>query len=124
MNAKIFVAAMLAMACTFGPAQIASAAPYTVIRPNKAIIVPKPNLRLAPLHVACAAYGSPEFVHYAMLKNDGPRQIPAGSEVHWVMGKRSGNYDFTADLPRNKSIGFDLHFTTSAAHPCTATFVK
>ncbi len=123
MNARTFAATVLAFLGTFAFLQSANAASYKAFNPNNVIVQPNPNLQLAPLHVKCAAYSSPEFVHDATLLNDGGRPVPAGSKVHWVMGNRSGNYTFASMLPVHNSVSFDLHFSTSASHPCTATFV-
>ena len=125
MTPKITITAILAVAGSLAAMVAANAAStYQVMKPNQAIIQAKPQLKLAPLHVTCAAIGSPEFVHYGLLTNDGPRTIPAGSKVHWVMGKHSGNYTFTAALVHNKAAEFNLHFTTAATAPCSATFVQ
>jgi hypothetical protein len=124
MHVRTFIATTAAIACSLTVLQAAEAASYRVVTPNNAIAQPNAHLQLAPLHVACAAAGSPDFVHYGLLTNDGPRPVPAGSKVQWVMGKKSGNYTFAASLPLHKAAQFDLHFTTAAAQACTATFVK
>ena len=123
MKAKTFAATILSIACMLTVVQAANAVEYRVMKPKNLIARPNPNLRLAPLHVKCAAVGSPEFVHYAALLNDGVRPIPAGSTVHWVMGTHAGNYTFGKMLPVHKSVAFNLHFDTSATHPCKATFL-
>jgi hypothetical protein len=125
MNSKIALTAILATACTLGTMlPVNAASTYQVFKPNQAIIQPKAQLKLAPLHVKCAAFSSPEFVHDGLLTNDGARTIPAGTKLDWSMGGHSGKFTFPADLAHNQSTSFDLHFTTSAASPCTATFVQ
>ncbi len=122
MNARTFAATTLAIAGALAFLPAANAATYRVLHPNNMIAHPNPNLRLAPLHVKCTAAGSPDFVNHGTLLNDGVRPVPAGSKVHWVMGNHAGNYTFSSMLPVHKAVGFDLHFNTSALHPCTAAF--
>ena len=125
MTLKTFAATALAFACSLAALQTATAANLSVAKPGTMTVQPVPHLRLAPLHVKCAAAGAPDFVHYGLLTNDGPRAIPEGSRVHWVMANgHSGYYKFASILPRRKAAEFDLHFYTSARNPCTAKFVK
>lgn len=123
MNARTFAAATLAIGCTLTATSGANAATYRTMNPHNLTAQPTPHLRLAPLHVRCAAAGSPDFVHTALLFNDGVRPVPAGSKVRWRMNHRSGYYTFASVLPLHKAVAFDLHFTTAAAQPCVANFL-
>jgi len=97
----------------------------TLLNNFKSNITLKANPQLAPLHVSCGL-GSAEFTNSLYLINDGPRAIPAGTRIHWVVDlnvKRKGNYTLVAALLRGKNAGVNLPTAVPNYAGCSASIV-
>lgn len=89
----------------------------------------KPALKLAPLHLACKAWGSPaDFPTGILLTNDSARTVPAGTHIHWVMNanhKKQGDYTFGSALNHGKSVAAPgVRGGWGRNAPCTVSFVN